>query len=382
MEDATVQGFAAPEFDAVAREFRANFAVRGEVGAALAVQVRGRPVVDMWGGLAAPAAGRRWEHDTVQVVWSATKGLVATCLAMLADRGRLDYASPVCRYWPEFAAAGKQRVTVGQLLSHQAGLAYLDAPITLADVAVPDALSDLLAAQRPHWEPGTAHGYHAVTWGFYAGELLRRIDGRTVGAFLSDEVAGPLGVPAYIGTPPEVAVGVATIVPSAAAEPSAAWDPDSDLVRAMFALPELAAPGADHDPGVLALEIPSGCGVTNARALSRVYAALAEGGTLDGVRLLSPDTVKTATAAAVEGPDRILGELTSFAQGFMKPATSFFQVSRDPQAFGHPGAGGTLAFADPAAGLSFAYVTNSQSASHTDWRAMSLVAAAYRALEA
>lgn len=400
MEDLTVQGFTAPEFDAVAREFRANFAERGEVGAALAVLVRGRPAVDLWGGLADPAAGRPWEHDTLQVVWSATKGLVATCLAMLADRGRLDYASPVCRYWPEFAAAGKQRVTVGQLLSHQAGLPYLDAPIALADVAVPDALSDLLAAQRPHWEPGTAHGYHAVTWGFYAGELLRRIDGRSVGAFLSDEVAGPLGVPAYIGTPREVAAGVATIVPLAAPEevgartgaagetgagsapPATAWDPDSDLVRAMFALPELAAPGAAHDPDVLALEIPSGCGVTNARALARVYAALAEGGTLDGVRLLSPDTVKTATTAAVEGQDRILGELTSFALGFMKPATSFFRFSRDPQAFGHPGAGGTLAFADPAAGLSFAYVTNSQSASHTDWRAMSLVEAAYRALEA
>ncbi|MDI2127312.1 serine hydrolase domain-containing protein [Yinghuangia seranimata] len=446
MEDATVQGHAAPEFAAVEREFRTHFAERGEVGAALAVQVRGLPVVDLWGGLADPETGRPWEHDTVQVVWSATKGLVATCLAMLADRGRLDYASPVCRYWPEFAAAGKQRVTVGELLSHQAGLPFLDEPIPLSTVAVPDALSDLLAAQRPHWEPGTAHGYHAVTWGFYAAELLRRIDGRTVGAFLNDEVAGPLGVRAYIGTPREVAATVATLVPAppavpamgeagtttagtgarpggspdpagsggtqggtggrggvadrGAATPSGtpasdtsdtsdtsasgapAWDPDSDMMRAMLTLPELALPGADHDPDVLALEIPSGCGVTNARALARVYAALAAGGTLDGVRLMAPDSVKAATTTAVEGQDRILGELTAFAQGFMKPSTSFFQVSGNPEAFGHPGSGGTLAFADPACGLSFAYVTNGQTLSHTDWRALSLVDAVYRVLAA
>lgn len=380
MEDVTVQGLAEPRFASVAREFRAGFAHRGEVGAALAVYVHGRPVLDLWGGLADPGTGRRWERDTVQVVWSATKGLVATCLAMLVDRGRLDYADPVCRHWPEFAQAGKRDVTVGELLSHQAGLPYLDEPVPFAVVAVPDALSDRLARQRPFWKPGTAVGYHAVTWGFYAGELVRRVAGRSVGAFLAEEVAGPLGVSAYIGTPPDAAASVARLVP--APDAGAGWLPGSDLARALLAVPELALPGADHDPAVLALEIPSGLGVTNARALARVYAVLAAGGTHGGVRLMSPAAVKAATATAAEGPDRILGELVGYAQGFMKPSTAFFRISADPEAFGHPGSGGSLAFADPAAGLAFAYVTNAQSAAHTDGRALSLVAAVHRALGA
>lgn len=282
-----VDGFVAPEFASVEAVFKENFAIRGEVGAALAVHVRGRPVVDLWGGLAEPAAGRAWERDTVQVVWSVTKGLVATCVAMLIDRGELDPGLPVCRYWPEFAAAGKRDVTVAQLLSHQAGLPFLDDPITLAQIAVPDALADALAAQRPAWEPGTAHGYHAVTWGFYASELIRRVDGRTVGAFLSDEVAGPLGVDAHIGLPAAITPRLAHLTAIAPMDPGAI-DLASDLGRAMLAMPELAIPGADHDANVLAWEVPSGLGVTNARALARVYAVLCAGGTLDGVRLLSP----------------------------------------------------------------------------------------------
>ncbi|MCF2532577.1 serine hydrolase, partial [Yinghuangia soli] len=197
-------------------------------------------------------------------------------------------------------------------------------------------------------------------------------------ATLVPAAAEAAGVPAGGGAEP----GADPTPPTPPSPPAAAWDPDSELVRAMLAIPELAAPGAAHDPGVLALEIPSGCGVTNARALARVYAALAAGGTLDGIRLMSPDTVKAAGTTAAEGQDRILGEPTAFAQGFMKPATSFFRVSGNPEAFGHPGSGGTLAFADPAAEIAFAYTTNSQSAAHTDWRALSLVDAVYRALDA
>ncbi|MET7301737.1 serine hydrolase domain-containing protein [Embleya sp. NPDC005575] len=367
-----VDGFVAPGFAPVQAAFEENFALHGEVGAALAVHLHGAPVVDLWGGLAEPDAGRSWEPDTVQVVWSVTKGLVATCLAVLIDRGLLDPALPVCRYWPEFAAAGKRDVTVSQLLSHQAGLPFLDEPITLAQVAMPDALADALAAQRPAWEPGAAHGYHAVTWGFYASELIRRVDGRTVGAFLAEEVAGPLGVDAYIGLPATVVPRLAHLTTLVPMDP-ALLDLDSDLGRAMLALPELAAPGADHDPDVLAWEVPSGLGVTNARALARVYAMLAGGGTLDGVQLLSPATVTEVTRTAVEGPDRILGEHTAFSLGFMKPETAFFAVSTDSAAFGHPGSGGPLAFADPASGLAFAYVTNGQSPLHTDVRALCLI---------
>ncbi|MFF7244209.1 serine hydrolase domain-containing protein [Embleya sp. NPDC008237] len=375
-----VDGFVAPGFAPVQAAFEENFALRGEVGAALAVHLHGAPVVDLWGGLAEPDAGRSWEPDTVQVVWSVTKGLVATCLAVLIDRGLLDPALPVCRYWPEFAAAGKRDVTVAQLLSHQAGLPFLDEPITLAQVAVPDALADALAAQRPVWEPGSAHGYHAVTWGFYASELIRRVDGRTVGTFLAEEVAGPLGVDAHIGLPATVVPRLAHLTTLAPTDP-ALLDLDSDLGRAMLALPELAAPGADHDPDVLTWEVPSGLGVTNARALARVYAMLAGGGTLDGVRLLSPATVTEVTRTVVEGPDRILGEHTAFSLGFMKPETAFFAVSTDSAAFGHPGSGGPLAFADPASGLAFAYVTNGQSPLHTDVRALGLIDAVRGCLE-
>ncbi|MGW9207939.1 serine hydrolase domain-containing protein [Embleya sp. NPDC055664] len=369
-----VDGFIAPGFAPVQAAFEENFAIHGEVGAALAVRLRGAPVVDLWGGLAEPISGRSWEHDTVQVVWSVTKGLVATCLAILIDRGRLDPALPVCRYWPEFAAAGKQTVTVAQLLSHQAGLPFLDEPITLDQVAMPDALADALAAQRPVWEPGTAHGYHAVTWGFYASELIRRVDGRTVGAFLAEEVAGPLGLDAHIGLPAAELPRLAHLTTIAPSDP-ALLDLGSELGRTMLALPELAVPGADHDPSVLTWEVPSGLGVTNARALARVYAMLGAGGTLDGVRLLSPETVADVTSTVVAGPDRILGDHTAFSLGFMKPETTFFRVSPDPAAFGHPGSGGPLAFADPATGLAFAYVTNGQSPLNTDVRALGLIEA-------
>ncbi|MGC0421528.1 serine hydrolase domain-containing protein [Embleya sp. AB8] len=369
-----VDGFIAPGFAPVQAAFEENFALHGELGAALAIHLHGVPVVDLWGGVAEPATGRGWERDTVQVVWSVTKGLVATCLAILIDRGRLDPALPVCRYWPEFAAGGKRDVTVAQLLSHQAGLPFLDEPITLDQVAMPDALADALAMQRPAWEPGTAHGYHAVTWGFYASELIRRVDGRTVGMFLAEEVTGPLGVDAHIGLPGAVVPRLAHLTTLAPMEPGL-LDLGSDLGRAMLALPALAAPGADHDPDVLAWEVPSGLGVTNARALSRIYAMLGAGGTFDGVRLLSAETVTEVTTTVVAGPDRILGEHTAFSLGFMKPETAFFAVSANPAAFGHPGSGGPLAFADPATGLAFAYVTNGQSPLQTDVRGLGLIEA-------
>jgi CubicO group peptidase (beta-lactamase class C family) len=375
-----VDGHTEPGFGAVEAAFTRNFSSRGEIGASVCVYVHGKPVVDLWGGYADPGSGRRWEEDTLQVVWSATKGLVATCLAMLIDRGRLEPGLPVARYWPEFAENGKQDVTVAQLLSHQAGLPYLDEPVRLARLVEPGGLAADLARQKPVWEPGTAHGYHAITWGFYAAELVRRMDGRSVGRFFAEEVAGPLGVEAYIGTPAHAAARAAVLVPDPQPSRQIWSDTASPLLRAMLALPDLARPGADHDPEVLRLEVPSGLGVTNARALSRVYAALAAGGTLDGVRLCSPAVVAAVTATAVSGTDRILGEHTAYGLGFMKPQTAFFGVTPNPDGFGHPGSGGTIAFADPAAGLAFAYVSNRQTPAHTDQRALSLVEAVYRSL--
>jgi CubicO group peptidase (beta-lactamase class C family) len=363
----------ARDFAAVEDAFRANFTDHGDGGASVAVVLDGRLVVDLWGGT--------WLDDSLGVIYSTSKGLAAACIAVLVDRGALDYGSPVATYWPEFGQAGKMDITVGQLLSHQAGLSALREPITLATVADRSALTAELAAAAPQWEPGAGHGYHAVTFGFYAAELVRRVDGRSIGAFLHEELAGPIGAEAYIGLPTEHAGRVLPLI--SAGMQSAMTDPDRPIVRAMFdpssitsrsmfAMPELSAPGTISRPDVLALEMPSMNGVADARSLARIYANLAS--------CCSASTLLDATTTQVEGDDLVLLDHTAFAMGFMKPATSFFSVSPNATAYGHPGNGGSLAFADPDTGLAFAYVTNTQLPAATDQRASSLIDAVYEAL--
>ena len=359
-------------FAAAADAFRANLTDPGDGGASLAVVLDGHLVVDVWGGT--------WEDDSLCVTYSTCKGLAAACIALLVDRGALDYGSPVATYWPEFAQEGKHDVTVGQLLSHQAGLSALREPITLDAVADGSLAADL-AAQAPLWEPGTGHGYHAVTFGFYAAELVRRVDGRSLGAFLSEEIAGPIGADAFIGLPADHAGRVLPL--NAAGMQTAMSDPDRPIVRAMFdpasitsrsmfAMPELAVPGTISRPEVLALEMPSMNGVADARSLARIYGALAS--------CCGAATLRDATTTQAEGDDLVLLDHTAFAMGFMKPTTSFFKVSPNASAYGHPGNGGSLAFADPEAGLAFAYVTNTQLPAATDRRAQSVIDAVYDAL--
>ncbi len=387
-----IGGTTAPGFDGVREAFAANLAGDQEVGAAVAVYLHGRKVVDLWGGIADPRTGRPWERDTLQVVYSTTKGVVAACAHLLAQRGELDLDAPVAAYWPEFAAGGKARVPVRWLLTHQAGLPLIDHPITPAEAIAWEPMVTALAAQRPAWEPGTDHGYHGMTYGWLVGEVVRRVTGRSIGAFLAEEIAAPLGLDLWIGLPESEQHRVSHIitaavpdfdalsridlasVPEPMREVMAAYaDPTSLTVRSM----RVVSPPLDHnDPKEQAAELPSTNGVCTARALARLYAALI--GEVDGHRLLTPETLAAATAEQVNGVDRLLRVPVRIGTGFGLPTPDAYWYS--PTAFGFGGLGGSLGFADPATGLAFGYVMNHLVEGVPDQRAASLLAATRRAM--
>ncbi|MGP4095252.1 serine hydrolase domain-containing protein [Nonomuraea sp. KM90] len=364
-----IGGETAPGFEGVREAFAANLAGGQEVGAAVGVYLHGRKVVDLWGGVADPGTGRRWERDTLQVVFSTTKGVTAACAHLLAQRGELDLDAPVTDYWPEFAANGKERLPVRWLLTHQAGLPVLDRPITPAEALAWEPMVTALAAQRPCWEPGTEHGYHALTYGWLVGEVVRRVTGRSIGTFLAEEIAAPLDLDLWIGLPeaeqhrvsrlvvPKVDLDALTgtdldTLPEATRDVMAAFaDPTSLTVRAM----SVVTPPLNHDdPAEQYAELPSTNGICTARALARFYAALI--GEVDGHRILSPGTLAAATAEQVSGVDRVLRMPVRIGTGFGLPTPGMFWYS--PTAFGFGGYGGSLGFADPATGLAFGYVMN------------------------
>ncbi|GAA5051655.1 CubicO group peptidase (beta-lactamase class C family) [Thermocatellispora tengchongensis] len=364
-----IGGETAPGFEAVREAFAAVLAGDRQGGAAVSAYLHGRKVVDLWGGIADPEHDRPWRRDTLQVVYSTTKGVTAACAHLLAQRGELDLDAPVADYWPEFAANGKDRIPVRWLLTHQAGLPVLDRPITPAQAVAWEPVVTALAAQRPVWEPGTDHGYHAHTYGWLVGEVVRRVSGRSIGAFLAEEIAEPLGLDLWIGlpeaerhrvsriiaTPPDMDALAATdldALPEAARDVMAAYaDPTSLTVRAMM----LVQPPLDHnDPAEQSAEMPSTNGICTARALARFYAALI--GEVDGHRILTPATLAAATREQVSGIDRILRVPVRIGTGFGLPTPDAFWYG--PAAFGFPGYGGSLGFADPATGLAFGYVLN------------------------
>lgn len=384
----TVHGRCEAGFEAVADEFRRNFAERGELGASVAVHVDGRSVVDLWGGIADQPTGAPWQEDTVAVIYSATKGLAATCLHILADRGKLDFDAPVARYWPEFAAAGKENITVAMVMSHQAGLPVWQEQ--LPDGALLDwgLATGRLAAEAPLWEPGTTHGYHAQTLGFLEGELVHRIDGRTIGTFLREEVAEPLGADAHIGLAASEHARVATLV---FGDP----DPNSALYRKLTTEPDwygvkLMTNGGGHVsdlPSLYTAELPAHGGIANARALARIYAPLSRDGALGDVRLVGSErlTGMRMTRSASDC-DLILRLPTTFTLGYSKswgaralgPGN---YVILGEHAFGTPGMGGSIGFADGAAKMSFGYVMNRHgSGVGLNDRGQSLIDAAYRAI--
>lgn len=365
--NAQVHGMVAPGFEEVRAEFERNFAMRGEIGAAVAAWWRGRKVVDLWGGRRAPGMDAAWERDTMVVVMSTTKGLAAMTLALANARGWLDYDAPVARYWPEFAQNGKARITVRQLLGHEAGLVVLDEKVTLARLGDLDDVARLLARQKPAWPPGTRHGYHAMTLGMYMQELLRRVDPahRTLGRFFREEIARPLNLEFYIGLPPGIPEArLAKVLPFSAIRAILALrDTPSLLIRKVLAprslLRRSLAVPADMVVNArrsLEVELPAGNGIGTARAIARAYSAFAEGGAELGI---TPETMARITAVPVVAHpnDAVIGVPSWFSLGFARPGPEVtFGLS--PRAFGAPGAGGSFAFADPDARVGYAYVMN------------------------
>jgi CubicO group peptidase (beta-lactamase class C family) len=366
-----INGSFESRFGAVARAFEHNFAERGEVGAAVCVYVRGRPVLDLWAGLANREAGREWQRDTMVVTNSTTKGFTATVAHVLVERGLLDLDAPVAAYWPEFAANGKQDIPVRWVLSHRAGVPVLDQPPELQDIVAWDPVVAAVARQKPLWVPGTAHGYHPQTFGWTVGEIVRRITGKTIGRFYADEIASRFGIAFWLGLPPEQRDRVATSYDSH--EPDKLIRSNELLRRARgrWTAQEMNLPAAQE------AEIPSLNGIGTAHAIGRHYAALI--GEVDGARILGPETLATACEVQSVGPDRVFGVHTRCGLGFALPPS--LGVGSGPRSFGHPGSGGSLGFADPAAGMAFGYAPNQMGGvAPGDIRTASLVEALYRCL--
>ncbi|HEX4903363.1 MAG TPA: serine hydrolase domain-containing protein [Acidimicrobiales bacterium] len=387
-----ITGTVADGFEPVRDAFAANFERHGELGAGVAVYVDGELVVDLVGGVSDEVNGIPYSPDALQLVFSTTKGAAAVCAHLLAQRGELDLEAPVTELWPEYGAAGKEGTTVAMLLDHQAGVPVVDDPPSLEEVLAIEPIVEALAAQAPLWEPGTAHGYHALTYGWLVGEIVRRVDGRSIGRYFADEIAGPLGLEFWIGLPDEQQARVAPLV---ASRPSADdFDPASLDPEVLPLLQDLAAAYLDprsttnralmldgrfllgggrlawNLPEVRASEIPAANGVTNARSLAKLYAACV--GEVDGVRILEDETVAVATKERSAGRDRVLVVPTRFGLGFMLPSS--FSPLMGERSFGHPGAGGSLGFGDPEHGVGFGYVMTKMNAGlSNDPRARGLI---------
>jgi CubicO group peptidase (beta-lactamase class C family) len=407
-------------WERAADTFKANFSEHGELGAACAVYADGKKVVDVWGGVADSRTGRPWVEDTVALVFSTTKGATAICAHMLAERGQLDLDAPVVTYWPEYGTNGKELTLVRWFLSHQAGVPAVDAELSLEEMCAWEPVIQALEAQQPFWVPGEQHLYHALTYGFLVGEVVRRVSGRSLGTFFGEEVAQPLRLDAWIGTSAEVEPRVAHLVmdpPPADAEATlreffaklglngqsidtmtaamkdAEEDPSSVAARSINlggALPDglVTDEGGHNSRIVRAAEVPGSNMVADARSIAHMYAATI--GEVDGVRLLQPETVEIASVNQTAGIpaygqppgleefDEAIGG--GIGLGFTLP--SRLMPLLGPRSFGHPGAGGSVGFADPDTGIAFAYVMNRMSSDINDSRAIRLTDAVRSCLEA
>jgi CubicO group peptidase (beta-lactamase class C family) len=383
-------GTTASGFEGVRDAFDANFTKGLEIGASFSAYHRGEKVVDLWGGSADVATNRPWDERTLALVFSTTKGATAICANKLAQEGALDVDAPVAKYWPEFAGGGKSDIPVKFLLSHQAGLAWVDGEMTLDQALSWDPVVDALAQQVPHYEPGSQHGYHATTYGWLVGELIRRVSGKSVGTYFHDEVAAPLGLDFWIGLPESEEARVAPLVggladPAINADPEVRkliadiMGPDTVLGKALF-----APGGAFADPEVWnsralhAAEVPAANGIGDARSIARMYAACI--GTVDGVRLLTDGQLRLATTQLTTGPNTVLLDMDiQFGLGFML-RSSLIELG-GPRSFGHFGAGGSVGWADPDADLSFGYVMNRMDMGLAgDARSYDLINACYAAI--
>jgi len=407
----TINGWTAPGFEGVRDAFRGNFDKGAEDGAAFAAYHRGQKVVDLWGGVADTTTGRPWDEDTMVLTYSTTKGATAMCANRLAEQGLLDVDAPVVRYWPEFGQSGKDAVTVGDLLGHRAGLPWIDGTMSFEEAITWDPVVEALARQSPVWEPGTDHGYHAVTFGYLVGEVVRRVTGRSLGTYFRDEIAGPLDADWYVGLPASEEHRVARLVPGADGSPLDALgslgsgsdaDPAMQELMAQLApylgpdgalTKALGAPGGAfsaeevwQDPRLHAAEIPAANGICDARSLARVYGAcVGEVAGSDGTpfRVLSADQVDKALVQQTAGPDRVLlGMDIQWGMGFMLHVGVIALAGLGgPRSFGHFGMGGSVGWADPDLELGVGYVMNRMSLGATgDSRSADLIHATLEAV--
>lgn len=375
---ADVQGTCDDRFRAVADTFAANLDAGTDLGASVAMMVDGEPVVDLWGGWADPHRTRPWERDTIVNVWSTTKTMTALCALMLADRGQLDLHAPVAEYWPEFAANGKEGVEVRHLLGHTAGLSGWEEPVDESVLYDWRRATSLLAAQAPWWTPGSASGYHAVTQGYLVGEVIRRVDGRTVGTFLAEELAGPLGADFHIGLRPDDDHRVAELVPPPPLD-RALGDGASELALKTLANPRMRAE-MTADESWRRAEIPAAGGHGNARSVARLQSVLACGGELDGRRFLSPEGCEVVFEEQSHGVDLVLGLPLRFGMGYGLPSP---EVPLPPHSCFWAGWGGSLVIVDLDTRACFAYAMNRMADGLVgDDRGLGLAAAALGALAA
>ncbi len=362
-----IHGTLAPGFEPVRAAFAANFAERGEVGAAFCAYLEGRPVADLWAGEARP--GVPWEEGTMAVVFSTTKGPTTLTIQALAEQGVLDIEAPIASYWPEFAAEGKGALTLRHVLTHTSGVidfpgyqAVIEDPAWWLDL---DAIASSFATAAPAWEPGTAHGYHGVSFGLLLGEVVRRATGRTLGTAFAALVAGPLGLDLFIGLPDTARSRVALLVDSPpVTDPMMAaylslFTPDTLTGRAHFSGDSGLARvgGLFNRPEMWSAEFPSGGGIGTARALATMYDALANGGSRQGRRIVSERSVALYSTETRSGPDLVLLFDTRYGLGYQLP-TPFADLGPSPSAFGHAGLGGSVGFADPGRRLAVGYVAN------------------------
>ena len=389
-EGNVVSGYVKPGFEAVRETFHENFEHRNELGAACCVYYKGEKVVDLWGGIRNEATGEPWEEDTMVLVWSTTKGMSGLAMALAHSQGLYDYDEPVSRYWPEFGQQGKEKITVRQLMAHQAGLLAfpeLGDKETMADL---DRLAVVLARQKPAWEPGTRHGYHALTLGFYQSELLRRVDpeGRSLGQYFQDEIATRLGLDFYIRLPEDIPnsrlatlrsskFGFSAMRSAPLSFILAAMSPRSAIRRALvgtgFCLDENRIYTRNY-------EVPSGGGVGTARAIAHAYSVFATGGKELGIREETLQELMAPPIAPLKGSRDVALKLESrYSLGFIRPDPK--NPFGSPSSFGMPGTGGSFGFADPQAKIGYGYILNGLGTSFpTDPRDDALRAAMYQSI--
>jgi len=370
-EVAPVHGSCDPRFEKVRELFVEGFESGTELGASVCFTVDGETVVDLWGGHLDFEKTRPWERDTLVNLYSTTKGMTAICAHQLVERRLLDLDAPVAEYWPEFGCAGKERIPVRWLLSHEAGLPAPRRPISVEELLAWDPFVEALAKQEPWWEPGSRHGYHALTYGHLVGEVVRRISGESLGTFFRRNVAEPLGADFHIGLAPEHDARTSKLhgrpIPKRSRLPKLKEGPFADFLRDMadpttmtgsaFGNPPLAA-DLVNSRAWRAAELPAVNGHGTAKALAQIYGALARGGEIDGVRILRPATIENAREEQAFGPDAVLGGMPMrFGLGFML-RHDLMPISPSDSAFGHPGAGGSIGMADPDAKVGFGFTLN------------------------